>query len=320
MTATLWVLRLIAGRVASAVFTLFLVSLAVFAVSLLMGGDAAEALLGQSATPEALAGLRASMHLDQPAAYRYLRWLIGLSQGDPGTSLVTGQSIGGMIAPRLANSLLLAGLTALVSVPVALALGIVAAVKRGTSFDRIVGITTIGIVSIPEFLIATIAVLIFAVTLHWLPALSSLRDVDSIDGMLRVFALPVMSLACVTVAQMIRMTRAAVCDALNSSYVEAARLKGVPARRLVLGHALPNAIGPIANAVALSLSSLLGGVIVIEVIFNYPGVARLMVDAVATRDMPLVQTVAMIFSASYLFLVTAADIVAILANPRLRHQ
>ncbi|TPG47137.1 ABC transporter permease [Sphingomonas glacialis] len=320
MTASLWVTRLIAGRIASAVFTLFLVSLAVFAVSLLMGGDAAEAILGQSATPEALAGLRASMHLDQPAPQRYLGWLIGLLHGDPGTSLVTGRPIGGMIAPRLANSLLLAGLTALVSVPVALTLGILAAVKRGGTFDRVVGIATIGIVSVPEFLIATVAVLIFAVTLHWLPALSSLRDVDSIYELLRVFALPVMSLACVTVAQMIRMTRAAVCDALTSSYVEAARLKGVPPRRLVLGHALPNAIGPIANAVALSLSALLGGVIVIEVIFNYPGVARLMVDAVATRDMPLVQTVAMIFSASYLVLVTTADIVAILANPRLRHQ
>jgi peptide/nickel transport system permease protein len=311
---------LIARRIGAAGVTLLLVSLAVFAVSLMMGGDAAEAILGQSATPQALAGLRAAMHLDQPAAARYLGWAGGILRGDPGRSLVTGLPIGGMIAPRLANSLLLAGLTALVSVPVALLLGILAAVRRGSLFDRVVGIATIGIVSVPEFLIATLAVMLFAVTLHWLPALSSTRDVSSPGDLLRVFAMPVLSLACVVVAQMIRMTRAAVCDALDSSYVEAARLKGVSPRRLVLAHALPNAIGPVANAVALSLSVLLGGVIVVEVIFNYPGIARLMVDAVATRDMPLVQTIAMIFSASYLLLVTTADVVAILANPRLRQR
>jgi peptide/nickel transport system permease protein len=314
----LW--RLITWRLLSALGTLLLVSLAVFGVSLLMSGDAAEAILGQSATPQALAGLRAAMHLDQPAPARYLSWLGGLLTGDPGTSLVTGLPVATMIGPRLASSLLLAGLTALVSVPIALLLGISAAVKRGSLLDRLVSIVTIGILSVPEFLIATLAVMLFAVTLHWLPALSSTRDVDSLWALMRVFAMPVISLACVVIAQMARMTRAAVIDALDSSYAEAARLKGVSPIRLVLRHALPNAIGAIANAVALSLSVLLGGVIVVEIIFNYPGVARLMVDAVATRDMPLVQTVAMIFSASYLILVTSADIIAILANPRLRHR
>jgi peptide/nickel transport system permease protein len=312
--------RLIAGRLLSALGTLLLVSFAVFGVSLLMTGDAAEAILGQSATPQALAGLRAAMHLDQPAPERYLSWLGGLLTGDPGTSLITGLPVATMIGPRLASSLLLAGLTAVVSVPVALVLGIAAAVKRGSLLDRVVSMVTIGILSVPEFLIATLAVMLFAVTLHWLPALSSTRDVDSLWALTRVFAMPVISLACVVIAQMARMTRAAVIDALDSSYAEAARLKGVSPTRLVLRHALPNAIGAIANAVALSLSVLLGGVIVVEIIFNYPGVARLMVDAVATRDMPLVQTVAMIFSASYLILVTSADIVAILANPRLRHR
>jgi peptide/nickel transport system permease protein len=312
--------RLIAGRLLSALGTLLLVSFAVFGVSLLMTGDAAEAILGQSATPQALAGLRAAMHLDQPAPERYLSWLGGLLTGDPGTSLITGLPVATMIGPRLASSLLLAGLTAVVSVPVALVLGIAAAVKRGSLLDRVVSMVTIGILSVPEFLIATLAVMLFAVTLHWLPALSSTRDVDSLWALTRVFAMPVISLACVVIAQMARMTRAAVIDALDSSYAEAARLKGVSPARLVLRHALPNAIGAIANAVALSLSVLLGGVIVVEIIFNYPGVARLMVDAVATRDMPLVQTVAMIFSASYLILVTSADIVAILANPRLRHR
>ena len=314
----LWLL--IVRRVLSALGTLLLVSLAVFGLSLLMGGDAAEAILGQSATPEALAGLRIAMHLDQPAPVRYISWLGGLLTGNPGRSLVTGLPVAEMIGPRLASSMLLAGLTAFVSVPIALFLGIAAAVKRGSLLDRIVSLVTIGIVSVPEFLIATLAVMLFAVTLHWLPALSSTRDVDSLWALTRVFAMPVISLACVVIAQMVRMTRAAVIDALDSSYAEAARLKGVSPIRLVLRHALPNAIGAIANAVALSLSVLLGGVIVVEIIFNYPGVARLMVDAVATRDMPLVQTVAMIFSAFYLVLVTSADIVAILSNPRLRHR
>ena len=311
---------LIAKRVAVAIGTLLLVSLAVFATSLLIEGDVAEAILGQSATPAALAGLRAAMHLDQPAYARYLAWLSGIVRGDAGMSLVTGAPVSALIGARLGNSLALAGLTALVSVPVALTLGITAAVRRGTAFDRVIGLVTIAIVSVPEFLVATLGVMVFAVTLHWLPALSSMRDVGSFSALLRVFALPVFSLSCVVVAQMVRMTRAAVIDVLDSSYAEAARLKGVSPSRLVLRHALPNAIGPIANAVALSLSVLLGGVIVVEIIFNYPGVARLMVDAVATRDMPLVLSVAMIFCASYLVLVTTADIVAILANPRLRHR
>lgn len=311
---------LIAWRLASALGTMLLVSIVIFSMSLLMGGDAAEAILGQSATPEALAGLRAAMHLDQPAWLRYLSWLGGLLTGHPGISLVTGLPVTAMIGPRLASSLLLAGLTALVSVPIALTLGILAAVKRGSVFDRTVSLLTIAIVSVPEFLIATLAVMLFAVTLRWLPALSSMRDVESLGGMARVFAMPVISLACVVVAQMIRMTRAAVIDALDSSYAEAAVLKGVSPARIVLRHALPNAMGAIANAVALSLSVLLGGVIVVEIIFNYPGVARLMVDAVSTRDMPLVQTIAMIFCGSYLILVTSADIVAILSNPRLRYR
>lgn len=318
MRARRSVAGLILRRVGLALVTLVLVSLAVFGTSLLIEGDVAEAILGQSATPEAVAGLRAAMHLDQPAWERYLTWAVGMLHGDPGRSLVTGEAVTTLIGSRLGNSLALAGLTAAVSVPVALALGIFAAMRRGTAFDRAISLSTIAVVSVPEFLIATLAVMLFSVTLRWLPALSSARDVDSLSALARVYTLPVLSLACVVVAQMVRMTRAAVIDALDSPYAEAAVLKGVGRTRLVLRHALPNAVGPIANAVALSLSVLLGGVIVIEVIFNYPGVARLMVDAVATRDIPLVLTVAMIFSASYLVLVTTADVVAILANPRLR--
>ena len=311
-------LRLIVTRLAVSLLTLWIVSVLVFGATALLPGDVAQAVLGQAATPEAVAGLRAAMHLDQPAWLRYLIWLGGLLHGDPGRSLVNHLPVSELIGTRLPNSLLLAALTAAFSVPLALTLGITAAVRRGSLYDRVTSLLTVGIVSVPEFLVATLAVLLFAVKLHWLPALASIRDVHTTAQMFRSFAMPVVSLSFVVMAQMARMSRAALIGTLDSSYVEMARWKGAGPARIVLRHALPNALGPIVNAVALSLSFLLGGVIIIETIFNYPGLAKLMVDAVATRDMPVVQACAMIFCAGYLLLMTLADVVAILANPRLR--
>jgi peptide/nickel transport system permease protein len=311
-------LRLIVTRLAVSLLTLWIVSVLVFGATALLPGDVAQAVLGQAATPEAVAGLRAAMHLDQPAWLRYLIWLGGLLHGDPGRSLVNHLPVSELIGTRLPNSLLLAALTAAFSVPLALTLGITAAVRRGSLYDRVTSLLTVGIVSVPEFLVATLAVLLFAVKLHWLPALASIRDVHTTAQIFRSFAMPVVSLSFVVMAQMARMSRAALIGTLDSSYVEMARLKGAGPARIVLRHALPNALGPIVNAVALSLSFLLGGVIIIETIFNYPGLAKLMVDAVATRDMPVVQACAMIFCAGYLLLMTLADVVAILANPRLR--
>lgn len=312
-------LRLILGRLAIGVLSLLAVSVAVFAITALLPGDVAQESLGQAATPEAVAGLRRALGLDLPAHLRYLHWLGGLLSGDPGRSLVNDVPVATLIGSRLPNSLMLAAATAAVSVPLALFLGISAAMWRGSLYDRVLGVLSISIVSVPEFLVATAAVLVFAVHLRWLSALSMVSEITSFGQFLKVFAMPVLSLCCVITAQMVRMTRAAVIDQLDSPYVEMAALKGAGPVRIVLFHALPNAIGPIANAVALSLSYLLGGVIIVEVIFNYPGIAKLMVDAVSTRDMPLVQACAMIFCAAYLMLVTAADLCAILANPRLRH-
>lgn len=312
--------RLLLTRLVAALATLWFVATAVFVITNLLPGDVAQELLGQSATPEAVAGLRKALGLDVPPFQRYLSWLGHLVMGDPGKSLVNGVPVATLIGSRLGNSLLLAGVTALVAIPIALALGITAAVARGSIYDRIVGAGTILVVSVPEFLVASVAVLIFAVHLKWVPALSQLGRIDGMLDMIRVFALPVFTLTCVIVAQMARMTRAALIDALSSSYVEMAILKGASRARIVLHHALPNAIGPIANAIAFSLSFLLGGVIIVETIFNYPGIAKLMVDGVATRDLPLVQATAMLFCGAYLILVTLADIAAIVANPRLRHQ
>lgn len=310
--------RLVGGRLAVGVLTLLIVSLVVFFLTSLLPGDAVQEQLGQEATPEALAALRAQLGLDLPVHLRYLNWLGGLITGNPGISLVNGMPVDEMIASRLPNTLSLAAVTALVSVPLALTIGILSAMYRGSIFDRYSNMLAVFAVSVPEFLIATIAVLIFAVKLGWLSALSRNVEVESFGELVRVYAMPVLTLCCVLTAQMARMTRAAVIDQLSASYVEMAVLKGARPIRVVLRHALPNAIGPIANAIALSLSYLLGGVVIVESIFNYPGVATLMVNGVVTRDMPLIQACVMLFSLGFLVLVLLADLCAILSNPRLR--
>lgn len=311
--------KLLAQRIGLALLSLLAVSVVVFAITSVLPGDAAQEQLGQEATPEVLATLRAQLGLDVPAHQRYLHWISGLAHGDLGVSSTARLPVVDLIASRLMNSLRLAAVTALFSVPIALSLGIAAAVWRGSWFDRLESTAAVTVVSVPEFLVATLAVLVFAVHLRWLPALSYLSDIQSLGQMLRAFAMPVVTLTCVIVAQMMRMTRAAVIDQLEAPYIEMVRLKGASPMRTVLAHALPNAVGPIANAVALSLSYLLGGVIIVETIFNYPGVAKLMVEAVAQRDIPLVQACTMLFCTGYLILVTLADLCGILANPRLRH-
>lgn len=312
------VTSLILGRMGGALLTLLIVSFVVFAATQMLPGDVVEILLGQAATPEAVAALRTAMHLDQPALLRYGLWLTGAVQGDLGRSYANNMEISELIWGRLANTLRLAAVAAAIAVPLALFLGILSATWRGSLLDRVLTLAIVAVISVPEFMIATLAVLVFAVWLKWLPALSFANEINSFGDMLRIFAMPVITLCCVISAQMIRMTRAAVIDALKMPYVEMALLKGASRSRMVLRHALPNAIGPIANAVALSLSYLLGGVIIVETIFNYPGIAKLMVDAVATRDLPLIQSCAMIFCLGYLLLVMIADVVAILSNPRLR--
>ncbi len=309
---------MIGKRLFLSLITLLIVSFAVFFATNMLPGDTAAILLGQAATPEAVAGLRHAMHLDEPALLRFLRWLTGVLTGDLGTSYANNMPIAQLIGHRLLNTMELAGITALVAVPLALTLGITAAVMRGSIYDRVVTVLTIGVISVPEFVVASTAVLIFAVYLKWLPAISFVNEVHSIYDLLRMYAMPVVTLTFVVSAQIIRMTRAAVIETLSTPYVEMALLKGASRSRIVLRHALPNSLGPIVNALALSLSYLIGGVIIIETIFNYPGIAKLMVDAVATRDLPLIQTCALIFCLGYLILITIADIIAILSNPRLR--
>lgn len=316
--AWLGAVTLILRRMAAAVLTLFLVSAVIFTISGLLPGDAAQEILGQSATPQQVAALRHEMGLDRPGPVRYYEWLSAMAAGDPGKSYVANMPVRDIISDRLPNSLMLAGITALVSVVVALTIGIAGAINRGGRIDRVLNIITLSLVATPEFLIATLGVLLFSVKLLWLPSIAMIGKEASWGEMLRSLALPMLSLAFVVIAQMARMTRAAVADQLDRPYVEMARLKGVPFRRIVLFHVMPNAIGPVVNAIALSLSYLLGGALVVETIFNFPGLASLMVNAVTSRDMPLLQSCAMIFCGAYLVLMLVADVIAILANPRLR--
>jgi len=312
--------RLILNRLGVGVLTLLVVSAIIFTITSLLPGDAAEEALGQSATPETVAALRAQYALDKPWPVRYANWLGGLVTGNLGQSFTASMPVSDLIATRLPKSLLLAAVTAVVSVPLALAIGILAAMGRGGALDRALSLATLSMVAVPEFLVATIAVLVFAVKLRWLPALSNAVDIKDAGQFFRTYAMPVLTLCFLVISQIARMTRAAVLDQLSASYVEMAVLKGAKPARVALRHALPNAIGPIANAGALSLSYLLSGVVIVETIFNYPGIASLMVDAVTNRDMPVVQACAMVFCFAYLLLVLVADLVAILSNPRLRHR
>jgi len=307
-------------RLGMGVVTLWVVSILVFAGTEILPGDVAEAILGQSATPEAVAAIREQLNLDRPAVVRYMDWLTNLLRGDLGISLAANLPISEMISGRLKNTLILAALTAALAVPLSLAMGLAAAMFPGGRIDRFVTVSTLFLLSVPEFFIAATLVLIFAVHLQWLPAITYATEYDSVWQLAKSLALPILTLTTSVIAHMARMTRAAILNVMTSPYVEMAILKGVPRRRIVLRHALLNAVGPVVNVVALNLAYLIGGVTIVETVFAYPGLARLMVDAVSRRDMPLVQACAMIFCSAYILLILIADLLAIFANPRLRHS
>ena len=313
-----YMLFLIARRTGAGILTLLIVSAVVFFITSLLPGDAAQMILGQNATPETVAALRQQLGLDQPLLMRYVHWLTGMLQGDFGTSFASHLPVAQLVAQRIPATFELAGITTLICVPLALLIGIIAAMNRGSRLDRALVIGTMATVAVPEFLVATVAVLIFAVRLHWVSAMSFGSPDSDLLSYLKAYALPVLTLCCVLVAQMARMTRAAIINQLDSPYLEMARLKGVSPLRAVLRHALPNAVGPIANAISLSLSYLFGGVIINETIFSYPGLASQLVDAVSNRDLPVVQLCVMLFAACYLVLLLLADILTIAFNPKWR--
>lgn len=313
-----YMLFLIARRTGAGILTLLIVSAVVFFITSLLPGDAAQMILGQNATPETVAALRAQLGLDQPLLLRYFSWLGGMLQGDFGTSFASHLPVMQLVAQRIPATFELAAITTLICVPLALLIGITAAMTRGSLLDRVLVIGTMATVAVPEFLVATVAVLIFAVKLHWVSAMSFGSPNMDLVSYLKAYALPVLTLCCVLVAQMARMTRAAIINQVDSPWLEMALLKGVSPLRAVLRHALPNAVGPIANAISLSLSYLFGGVIIIETIFSYPGLASQLVDAVSNRDLPVVQFCVMLFAGCYLLLLLLADVLTIAFNPKWR--
>jgi peptide/nickel transport system permease protein len=311
-------MQMVIRRLLTGVATLWVVSVLVFAGTNILPGDVAQIILGQSATPETLAALRAELGLDQPAYVRYWSWVGNMISGDLGTSKAGGAAIADMIGARLGNTILLAGIVALISIPISIFLGLLGAMYPGTWLDRILTFGTLSTISVPEFFIATFMVLIFAVNLHWLPAIAHIDKDGTFLELMRGLAMPILVLTVVVSAQMIRMTRAGILNVLDSPYIEMAILKGIPRKRIILRHALFNAIGPIVNVIALNLAYLVSGVVIVETIFAYPGLAKLMIDGVQTRDLPLVQACAMIFCGTYVILIIIADVLSILSNPRLR--
>ena len=313
------VFTLVFKRLALGVVILFAVSVLIFAGTEILPGDVAQAILGQGATPELLENVRTRLGLDQPVTVRYFRWLSTLTSGNLGTSMVSGADIGELLGERVVNTAMLAFATALVAVPLSIGLGLLCALRPNGLLDRAISAFSLSLISLPDFLVAIVLVMIFSVKLGWLPAIANIKPDQAFLDVLRQMILPVTVLVFTVLAHMVRMTRTAVINVLSSPATEMAILKGVPRARLLFIHALPNALAPIANVVALNLAYLISGIVVVETLFNFSGLGRLMVESVTTRDIPVVQVCALLFCAVYVVLNLLADVVAILSNPRLRY-
>ncbi|MDA9953687.1 ABC transporter permease [Planktomarina sp.] len=324
------IFQIILQRLALGLVTLLVVSMVIFVAVNALPGDFAQAILGQGATEEAVTQIRADLGLDQNYFLRYFGWLGNVLTGNLGISFAQmnfASNMGGdqlvgvaeQIMPRFRATMFLAGVTAMIAVPISITLGILAALYRNSLFDRAVNIATLSSISSPEFFLAYILILVLAVLNPVFPSLSNVYDGMPLGEKLNRTMLPALTLTLVVTAHMMRMTRAAIINLLASPYIEMARLKGISPIRVIVRHALPNALAPIINVIALNLAYLITGVVVVEVVFVYPGIGQLFVDSVKIRDIPVVQACCLIFAAAYILLNLMADILSILSNPRLRH-
>ena len=311
--------HMVAVRLGLGLFTLILISLLIFLAIGLLPGDIAQQVLGQSATPETVAAFRRELGLDQPLTWRYLTWIGGILAGDFGHSLANGRPVAELLSARLGNTLFLAAYAATIAIPLAVLLGLLAAMWRGTWFDRVINIMTLSAISFPEFFVAYILMFWLSVHMGWFPSVADPGAAPDFFDMLRRAFLPAITLVLVVTAHMMRMTRAAVLNVLAEPYVTMARLKGASRWRIITRHALPNALAPISNVIAINVAWLITGVVIVEVVFVYPGLGQLMVDSVTNRDMPVVQACALIFASVYILLNLLADVLAIATNPRLLH-
>ena len=313
------ILKLVAQRLSLGILLLFAASALLFGLTEVLPGDAAQAQLGQSATPENLANLREEMGLNRPAITRYAERIGGILTGDMGNALSNKLPIGEQIGKRLGATMFLAFWAALISVPVAIMLGLVAVRYLNRWPDKVISGSTLAAISLPEFMIAYILIFVFAVKLGWAPSFANVPPDMPLLEKLHSISLPIAVLTMVVLAHMMRMTRAAILNVMQSAYIETAELKGLSSFEVIRKHAFPNAVAPIVNVVMINLAYLVVGVVVVEAVFAYPGMGQYLVDAVVKRDVPVVLTSGIIFSAVYIILNMIADIVSILSNPRLRH-
>tara|TARA_R110001599_G_scaffold34245_3_gene109761 strand:+ start:34 stop:981 length:948 start_codon:yes stop_codon:yes gene_type:complete len=313
-------LKLIASRLGQGVITLFAVSVLIFICTQILPGDVASAVLGQGATPEALAAFRKELGLNEPAYMRYFNWLWGAIQGDLGVSMTNQRVIIDELLPRLYNTLFLAGYAALIAIPLSVGLGILAAINEGKLVDKASNILTLITISIPEFFIAYLMIIFFVVELGWFPSLATVYPGIEFGERVYITTLPAVALTMLVAAHMLRMTRSSVLSVMSSPYIEMAFLKGAKRTRVISRHALPNAAAPIITVIALNLAYLVVGVVVLEAVFVYPGIGQLMVDAVSKRDVPVIQACGLVFAMVFVVLNTLADVAIILVNPRLRHK
>lgn len=311
-------LRLIVTRILLGLVTLVAISVLIFGATEILPGDVASAVLGQGATPEALKVFRHELGLDRPAYVRYFEWFFGAIRGDFGVALTNKRVIVDEVTPRFLNTLFLAGYAAIIAVPLAVGLGILAAINEGKIADRLANVLSLITISVPEFFIAYVLILVFAVNNEWFPSLATVYPEMGLGERLYTTTLPAITLTMLVTAHMLRMTRTSVLAVMSTPYIEMAFLKGLSRSRIITRHALPNAAAPIISVVALNLAYLIVGVVVVETVFVYPGVGQLMVDAVSKRDLPVVQACGLIFAGAFIILNTLADILAILVNPRLR--
>ncbi|HJT13069.1 MAG TPA: ABC transporter permease [Dongiaceae bacterium] len=312
------ILRLVAGRILLSVLTLLIVSLIVFAVLEVLPGDVASRILGRDATPEALELLRAKLGLNDPAPVRYLHWLGGLLSGDFGQSLVSSRPVTDILVPRIYNTVLLSAYAFLLYLPLTVLPALIQAIRRDRPVDHALSIITLVLLSMPDFLLATILLFTFVVLVPILPAISLVDHSSSAIDYLRAMTLPALTLAIVMAVYAMRMLRDNLIEVLDSDYVRMAELKGLSAKRVLLRHALPNALVPTLNVTALNLAYLVGGVVVVEKVFSYPGFGSLLVDSLQLRDLPVIETTVMIAALVYVGANLIADIAAVLLNPRLR--
>jgi peptide/nickel transport system permease protein len=312
------IFKLVIRRSLMSIVTLLLVSVIIFSMLEVLPGDVASRILGRDATPETLEQLRTELGLDKPAPVRYLTWLGGLVTGDMGQSLASSRPVSEILAPRIFNTVLLSAYAFLIYLPLTIVPALLQALNRDRSVDHGFSVITLVLLSVPDFLLATILLLAFVVMIPLLPAISLVDQSSSAWEYFRAMTLPALTLAIVMAVYAVRMLRDNLIEVLDSDYIRMAELKGLSRRRVLLRHALPNALVPTLNVTALNLAYLVGGVVVVEKVFSYPGFGSLLVDSLQLRDLPVIEATVMISAFVYVVANLIADVAAILLNPRLR--